>query len=118
MQAMSAAFPRCFRLFAALVLAVIGLQATPSQAVPIVVQHGSAFSASTSEVAVLIRRDSENEKRAVVKLPGLRPQAARPAVRRFAPIVQLWPDNRQTGPPALARPPRSPAAPRAPPILS
>ena len=115
---MSVAFPRSYRLLAALVLAIIGLQATPSQAVPIIVQHGSAFSASTSEVAVLMRRDSESEKRAVVKLPAIRPQAARPTIRVIDISEPVWPDNRQTGPPIRLRPPQSPASPRAPPILS
>ena len=118
---MFAAFPRCFRLIAALVLAVIGVQATPAQAVPIVVQHGSAFSASTAEVAVLIRRDCEATRRAIVKLPAAMPQATVPVaalVPRPEPTAAAWPDNRQTGPPPPARPPRTPAAPRAPPILS
>lgn len=39
-------------------IAVLTLQATPTTPLPAFRDHGSAFSASTSEVAVLVRRDN------------------------------------------------------------
>lgn len=47
------------RLILGTVVAMILLHATPPTPLPTYRDHGSAFSASTSEVAVLLRRDSE-----------------------------------------------------------
>lgn len=46
------------RLILGALIAVLTLQATPTAPLPTFRDHGSAFSASTSEVAVLVRRDN------------------------------------------------------------
>ncbi len=104
------------RLLAALLLATIGLQtaqafeATPQRA------HGSAFSASTTEVALAPQRRVDEASVALAPLPLQPSPVAEPVAPRLAPHMLPFaarPDS--TGPPArliLARP----AAPRAPPF--
>lgn len=106
-----------FRLLAALMLATIGLQATPARPVLPLRDHGSAFSASTAEVAVAARRERAEEVRVVEQAPALLHihadlLRARPAL----PVSRTaWPAVQARGPPP--RDLRGPAAsPRAPPL--
>lgn len=55
---------RLFRVLIALLLATIGLQATPSRPVSLELDHGSAFSATTVDVAVAERRQWSVEVKA------------------------------------------------------
>jgi hypothetical protein len=107
------------RLVAALMLLVIGAHAAPLSSLPVRAGHGSAFSASTVEVALAPRLETVAEKRAApapqplaMQPPGWRPdrtdapglaQAASLAARR-APDL---PPRKKRG---------SQASPRAPPL--
>ncbi|HEY8604005.1 hypothetical protein [Tsuneonella suprasediminis] len=116
---MTGSFPRMTQWFAALLLAIIGLQAMPPSPVPVRVEHGSAFSASTVEVALPIRREATSETREIAKAPALVPQTPGPRLAWSVPVVQAhWPANWQTAPPPPFRPLKSPPAPRAPPIAT
>jgi len=67
-------------LFIALI-ATISLQAMPAEPIPLMRDHGSAFSAQSSEVAVLFRRDIPSAKVAT-------PQPL-PFARSHAPVEPL-----------------------------
>ncbi|WP_338467074.1 hypothetical protein RXV95_00510 [Novosphingobium sp. ZN18A2] len=105
------------RLFAALALAVIGLQAAQPWRLSVAPQHGSAFSASTVEVALVTERRGETARQTVVPEPiaGARTvPVRRPAVATaMQPRWRVRPES--TGPPfpdlLLLRPgPRAPPA--------
>jgi hypothetical protein len=105
-----------FRVLIALMLAVIGLQATPAQPLPNRPIHGSAFSASTADTALPVTREWAKELKVAAIAPPARPSAPTPALAAAAIPAQVWPDNRQTGPPLRERPPRGTRSPRAPPF--
>lgn len=106
------------RLWAALLLATIGLQAAePAPAASFERTHGSAFAANTYEVALFVQRGDRAARQASVPVPPLQPVAmpvlpapARPAVLPAVPAPR--PDS--TGPPVLDIHSWEPA-PRAPP---
>lgn len=117
---------RLFRLFAALLLAIIGLQAVPAamadapDRAPI---HGSAFSSGTAEVAVLgLRRDGGVQIHAAAE-PHFGPPPA--LAGAFIAAALALAGRISSAPPfraaASASPPSRPARPantrpRAPPI--
>ena len=104
------------RLFAALLLATIGAQAALPLAPPLERTHGSAFSASTYEVAVSTQRRAEALRPALAPLPRLPAAQPRPApARAFALTAPLAPRPSSTGPPQPAIL-ATRAAPRAPPF--
>ncbi len=102
------------RLWAALLLAAIVLQAAEPVGLPLETRHGSAFSAATQDVALAPQGRAEAERRIASPLPATLPVEPAPAAVRVAPPLPAWafrPDS--TGPPAhdiLARqpPPRGP----------
>lgn len=111
----SSFFARQFRLVLAIMLGVVLFQTTPTSALTIHRDYGSAFSAATHDVALPVRSES-----AEVSVSAPVSAAAHSIVieSEFAPTA--LPDKkvpfprRQTGPPTP--PPRSPqASPRAPP---
>ena len=105
------------RLILGAIIAVVVLHATPTTPLPTYRDHGSAFSASTAEVAVLLRRDSD-QKLAIAPQPLPPPLLAAPPIA-VRPLVLRQPVSRrprQRGPPLLA-PVRLPhASPRGPPF--
>lgn len=105
------------RLIIGAIIAVVVLHATPTTPLPTYRDHGSAFSASTQEVAVLLRRDSD-QKLAVAPQPLPPPVLAVPPIV-VRPVVLRQPVSRrphQRGPPLMA-PVRLPhASPRGPPF--
>lgn len=108
--------PNAIRLWALVLLAAIGLQAAVPVGGPLQVRHGSAFSATTVDVAVAPQRRIEAESPVSSPLPAIVPvAAAQPSAPAFAALVSRPSRPDSTGPPAediLARQP----APRAPPI--
>lgn len=103
------------RLWAALLLAAIALQAAEPVGRPLETRHGSAFSAATSDVVIAPQRRAEAERRIALPEPVTPPAAISAALaERTPPPPPAWtiaPDS--TGPPAreiLARqpPPRGP----------
>ena len=105
------------RLILAAIIAVILLHAMPAAALPHHREHGSAFSASTSEVALLVRQDS------VEKLKIGRHPLPLPIIDALAPVAILviplhfrGKPFHQRGPPFVACVLSPHAAPRAPPI--
>jgi len=107
-----------FRLALAALLAAIGLQAIPAHALPMRLDHGSAFSASTEEVSLSARRAGVGEIRlAPTPLP-----APRPAVVTEPVAIEEgdapWPGAWATGPPLRPVPLVQGSAPRAPPAAS
>lgn len=102
------------RLVAALLLALVTLQATPAHAIPHAPDRGPAFSASSIEVALAPRRTAATEVRmAPIPLPARPPIVAVPLAAAH-PTKAYWPANLATGPPP-AWPKRSIASPREPP---
>lgn len=103
------------RLWAALLLAAVGLQAAQPFHAPLEVRHGSAFSAATADVAVAPQRRIEVQ-RALPAMPAPPPVAVEHALVAPAFLPETpSPRPDSTGPPArviLARQP----APRGPPI--
>jgi len=103
----------------AAMLAVIGLHAVPDQPLPAQVSHGSAFSAGTVEVSLLVRRVAPGEARPIaapVPLPLI--PAAEPVLSDSSlQPSEAWLAHPQTGPP-LSRLGRGDPPPRAPPYLS
>lgn len=75
---------KVWRLIAALLLAVIAVQATPAAALQIDRTHGSAFSASTLDVSLAPRQHSGAEQR-LVPLPDPAP----PPLPALAPEVEV-----------------------------
>lgn len=107
--------PKALRLWAALLLAAIGLQAAAPIGQVLETRHGSAFSATTAEVAVAPQRRIEADHQAPLALPTIVPVAftAMPAPAFALPAS--WPSRPDsTGPPAREILTRQPA-PRAPP---
>lgn len=104
------------RLFAALLLATIGAQAALPLAPPLDRTHGSAFSASTHEVAIGSPRRAEAARPALAPLPRLPAPQVEPATpRSFALAEPVAPRPSSTGPPQPAIL-ATRAAPRAPPF--
>ena len=104
------------RLWAALLLAAIGVQATQPFDAAVRPSHGSAFSAATYDVAGAPQRRVEPVQTAPTPLPPAPPQIAAtvaPSSPTLASRVMPRPDS--TGPPALPILERQPA-PRAPPL--
>lgn len=103
------------RLLVLLMLLVVALLATPSKPIPIYLDHGSAFSASSAEVALPIRRDLVGDVK-IVPAPATLDHEIHWQVPWASPIdVRTWPVNHQTDPPE-PRPRLSDSAPRAPPL--
>ena len=105
------------RIILSAIIAVIVLQATPTTPLATHRDHGSAFSASTSEVAVLIRRDG-GEQSPVAPQPLPTPVLAVPPTVAIDRIVRSLAGHQsyQRGPPLVA-PVRLPhASVRAPPF--
>ncbi len=101
------------RLGAALLLATIGLQAA-EPALAVELSHGSAFSASSHEVALVERVEAHPGQLVPAPLPLREAEVPAPAARvAQAPGVAARPDS--TGPPALTVLERQPG-PRPPPI--
>ena len=104
------------RMLAALLLATIGAQAALPLAPPLERTHGSAFSASTYEVAISSQRPAEAVRPALAPLPRLpAPQAEPTPARAFALSAPVAPRPSSTGPPQPAIL-ATRAAPRAPPF--
>ena len=102
------------RLLAALLLAVIGVQAGQSFDSGLEPTHGSAFSAATYEVALASQRRGEKASTASTPLLGA-PAPSMATVLALAVIApQPAPRPDSTGPPALPILDRQPP-PRAPP---
>lgn len=102
-------------LMAALLMAMIAIEATPAAPVSHTLDRGPAFSASSFEVALAPRRTVTGEIRlAPAPLPERGPQ--QPALSK-APVLPepAWEAHRQTGPP-LPVPRRTLASPREPPL--
>ncbi|MEJ5978134.1 hypothetical protein WG901_15890 [Novosphingobium sp. PS1R-30] len=104
------------RLWAAVLLATIGLQALDAAPPSLERRSGSAFSASTQEVALYVQRGERVQRQAVAPqpiVPFSTPVAVTPArTAELAVLPAPRPDS--TGPPAFEF--RSwNAAPRAPP---
>jgi hypothetical protein len=112
--------PRWIRLpfapmMAALLMAMIALQATPAAPIAHNPDRGPAFSASSTEVALAPRSNLADEVRlAAVPLPARPPLELIP-LAALALTQQVWPAHRQTGPPP-AVPRRTLASPREPPL--
>lgn len=108
--------PTAIRLWAVLLLAAIGLQAAAPVGKVLEARSGSAFSATTVEVAVAPQRRVEAQRQIALPQPATLPVAARitPAAPALASELAWAPRPDSTGPPAreiLARQP----APRGPP---
>lgn len=105
------------RLILGALIAVIVLQATPATPLPTYREHGSAFSASTSEVALLVRRDSVERSRIAPQPLPLPIIAALPNVVTLdIPLHFRHQLYYQRGPPFDAPVLPRHAPPRAPPI--
>lgn len=110
------------RALVVLLLAVLFVQAVPSQPISLERGRGPVFSAATAEVTLPPREDELAE---VCTLAApcpdpalLASSAAIPALPNLRHLSgQHWPAHPQTGPP-LRPPPRSIASPREPPRLS
>lgn len=87
-----------FGLWAALLLAVVGLQATTPIAAPLEPAHGSAFSATTFEVALAAQRRADPARHAPLPLPPAPPQLQSLAAAAFLVPVPA-PRPASTGPP-------------------
>jgi hypothetical protein len=90
-----------FRLWAAVLLAVIGMQAMVPVQAPLQRETGSAFSAATSDVALASARRGDTAQVEAVPVPptaGVRPQVrSLPRAVSFVPAEHLRPGVR--GPP-------------------
>lgn len=106
------------RLWAAAMLAVVGLQAIPVHSLPEQPTHGSAFSASTQEVSLAARRAGVSEVRmAPAPDPCLPVEQMYDSSAQFL-TVPVRPANRQTGPPVRPLPLCGGPTPRGPPVLT
>ncbi|MFN6934465.1 MAG: hypothetical protein ACK4NZ_04870 [Tsuneonella sp.] len=117
-RAMSRSLLLSLRLWAAAMIAVIGLQAIPAQALPDQPTHGSAFSASTVDVALAAREVAVDEV-AIDPAPVPHPAEAianHASVQRA--LQSAWGTHRQTGPPLRPLPLRGGPTPRGPPLLT
>lgn len=104
------------RLFLALLLATIGVQAVPFGKIDIEQRHGSAFSAATAELAVAVRSEP-------LPLRVLLPVPALPPAGALVPLAIRMPDQPRASAwhalPLVLAPPRIailPYPPRAPPL--
>lgn len=109
---------RQFRILLALMLGVVLLQTAPAGDLPVQRGHGSAFSATTYDVALPVRRDA-------AKIAGLAPMPTMAVLPQAPSELRAYDLRaeaslgrpRQTGPPV--RPPRlDTASPRGPPTIS
>lgn len=104
---------RLFAFVAALMLAVIGMQATPTDRLPVAPVHGSVFSAATVEVTLA---PWTNQEAGLTQLPALPPRLVAveyPARAGTDTMTVAWRGLAWTGPPSLAvsilpYPPRAP----------
>lgn len=103
------------RLWAALLLTAIGLQAAQPVDTAFRPSHGSAFSAATYDVALAPQRRGEDAQIAPTPLPPPLPQIAAFPTSPAVLALQPMPRPNSTGPPALTILRRQPA-PRAPPL--
>lgn len=105
-----------------LLLAVLFVQAIPSQPISLERGRGPVFSAATAEVTLPPRKDDQAEVCTIAApcpdLALLASSAALPSLQNleFLPGDD-WPAHPQTGPP-LQPPPRSLPSPREPPFLT
>jgi len=106
-----------FRLCAAIVLAIVGLQAAEPIHAPLERVSGSAFSAGTSDVALVSARRIEAPADFDDPAPPLPlPVIATDPIRPVLPLVSArWETPRSRAPPPRARPERRPDT-RAPPF--
>ncbi|MFC3101724.1 hypothetical protein [Altererythrobacter lauratis] len=95
-----------WRLIAALLLAVIAMQAVPSTALPIDRTHGSAFSAGTLDVSLAPRQHSGAEQRLAPSpdpvpppLPALVPEAELAVQPHGIPRAAVFLDHHTPAPP-------------------
>jgi hypothetical protein len=102
-------------LMAAALMAMIALQATPTAPIPDNHDRGSAFSASSTEVALAPRSHLASESRLAPVPLTERPSQGLIPLAELALTQHAWPAHRQTGPPPLV-PRRSLASPREPPL--
>lgn len=107
------------RTFIVLLLAVLFVQAIPSQPISLERGRGPVFSAATAEVTLPPRKDeSAAVCTQIVPCPDYSLQASLAAVPPLAGQIDIashaWPAISQTGPPQRP-PPRSFASPREPP---
>jgi hypothetical protein len=108
------------RLWAALLLATIGLHAAmPAPAVAFERTHGSAFAANRHEVALIVQRGEKVARQAVGPQPRLLPALAT-ATDTFRPVGEAIRSPDPMPLPAATAPPLRPIrswkpAPRAPP---
>lgn len=110
------------RTLIVLLLAVLFVQAIPSQPISFDRGRGPVFSAATAEVTLPPRKDEQAEVCTIAApcpdLALLSSTAAIPALQRLAFLPgHGWPAHPQTGPP-LQPPPRSLPSPREPPFLN
>lgn len=107
------------RAIAALLVAVVVLQAMPAGPISTHLENGPAFSASTAQLALVSAREMGAEQRVVPQRPApetLPPAVALvlvPVVVAAAAVVTPWPVPVATGPPPIDL--RPSLAPRAPP---
>jgi hypothetical protein len=90
------------RLWAALLLAAVGLQAGTAPAATFEQAHGSAFAVDTGDVALLVQRGDRVTRQAVAPEPSLLPVGLRsevPPGRSAARAVLPAPRPDSTGPP-------------------
>lgn len=89
------------RLWAALLLATIGLQAMVPAAAGAQKHSGSAFSSSTYEVALAVSRADRAPRQTVVPQPAPMPVEQAQAMQAAAPALRVMPAPRpdSTGPP-------------------
>lgn len=92
-----------FRLWAALLLATIGLQALEPVAAPLQRVPGSAFSAATADVALASSRRTETAQVQAVPTPAL-PKLPVPV--SLASLPAVWPRAEHLLPLARGPPPR------------
>ena len=107
---------KLIRLWAMVLLATIGLQAAAPAAPSVQKVSGSAFSATTVEVALYAQRGDQAERQAVAPQPLAPPVAAVQVLPTYTPIRAVEPAPRpdSTGPPLYDSQSWKPA-PRAPP---
>lgn len=104
------------RLWAAVLLFAVGLQAAEASDQPLESRHGSAFSATTDEVAIAPQRYVEAIRQIAAPDPAIPPiLAVRRAITKPQFVAEITPlTPRATGPPLLDIIARD-IAPRAPP---
>ena len=106
-----------FRLGLLSILVAVLFQAMPSSAIPTYRERGSAFDATTYEVAVLVQRDEASHQALTVDPVIPRPPVPGPEQAGFAEPKAYSGPPKQTGPPLLRGRHILPPT-RAPPILT